>query len=42
MRQFVDGAKIVELDTGHWVQMEATEEVNSALERWLGKFARSE
>ncbi|OSC99357.1 alpha/beta-hydrolase [Trametes coccinea BRFM310] len=33
--QFVPHAKIVEFDTGHWVQLQATEQVNKELEEWI-------
>ncbi|KAI0768832.1 Alpha/Beta hydrolase protein [Trametes elegans] len=35
MKQYVPEAKIVELNTGHWVQMEATDRVNAVLDAWL-------
>ena len=35
MQKFVPGAEIVELETGHWPQMEATEKFNETLEKWL-------
>ncbi|CDO74917.1 hypothetical protein BN946_scf184927.g1 [Trametes cinnabarina] len=33
--RYIPHAKIVELDTGHWVQLEATEQVNKELEEWI-------
>ena len=33
-------AEIIELNTGHWVQLEATAELNDALERWLQNAAK--
>ena len=35
MAKFVQHGETVELDSGHWLQMEATAEVNNTLERWL-------
>ncbi|KAI0666634.1 alpha/beta-hydrolase [Trametes maxima] len=36
MEKYVPHAKIVELDTGHWVYLEATEQFNQELDAWLG------
>ena len=36
MAQFAPHAKVVEIDRGHWLQFEATEQVNKELEAWLG------
>ncbi|KAH9940084.1 alpha/beta-hydrolase [Epithele typhae] len=35
MAKYAPHAKIIDLDVGHWPQMEATEEVNREFERWL-------
>ncbi|KAI0794219.1 alpha/beta-hydrolase [Fomes fomentarius] len=35
MAKSVPHAKIVELDTGHWIMLEATERVNAELEEWV-------
>ena len=35
IKQWAPHAEIVELDCGHWVQLEATDEVNRILERWI-------
>ncbi|RPD55208.1 alpha/beta-hydrolase [Lentinus tigrinus ALCF2SS1-6] len=37
MQKYAPHAEIFELDTGHWVQLEATEEYNAALEQWIEK-----
>ncbi|KAI0633812.1 alpha/beta-hydrolase [Trametes polyzona] len=36
MQAFAPQATVVELDVGHWPQLENTEGVNRELERWLG------
>ena len=36
MKQFAPGAEIVDIDAGHWVQLEATAQLNQVLEKWLG------
>ncbi len=38
MQKYAPHAEIVELDTGHWVQLEATEGLNGALEKWIETF----
>ena len=35
MRQWIPHAEIVELDCGHWIMLEESEQFNQALERWL-------
>ncbi|OJT01958.1 Bifunctional epoxide hydrolase 2 [Trametes pubescens] len=35
VEKYVPGAKIVELDVGHWVQFEATERLNAEWEAWI-------
>ncbi|KAH9894808.1 alpha/beta-hydrolase [Cubamyces lactineus] len=35
MAQYAPHAKVVEIDIGHWLQFEATEQVNNELEVWL-------
>ncbi len=37
MEKYAPHAEIVELNTGHWVQLEATEEYNAILEQWIEK-----
>ena len=37
MEKYAPHADIVELTTGHWAHLEATAEVNDALEKWVGK-----
>ncbi|KAI0644402.1 Alpha/Beta hydrolase protein [Trametes meyenii] len=38
MAKYVPQAKIVELDTGHWAYLEATERFNQELDAWLESF----
>ncbi|TFK90453.1 alpha/beta-hydrolase [Polyporus arcularius HHB13444] len=38
MQKYAPHAEIVALDTGHWVQLEATEGLNGALEKWIETF----
>lgn len=35
MAQYAPHATIVELNVGHWLQLEETERVNLELEKWL-------
>ncbi|KAI0360858.1 alpha/beta-hydrolase [Trametes cingulata] len=35
MGKYAPHAKIVELETGHWVQLEATEQLNKVFEEWI-------
>ena len=35
MQKYAPGSEVVELETGHWPQMEATEKFNAVLEKWL-------
>lgn len=35
VRQFADDVRVKELDTGHWVQLEAKDEVNLYLEQFF-------
>ena len=37
MQKWAPHADVVELDTGHWAQYEATAELNDALEKWVNK-----
>ena len=37
MTTYAPHADTVELDSGHWAQLEASAEYNAALERWVGK-----
>ena len=35
IEKYVPQAKIVELDCGHWVQLEQTERLNEVWEKWI-------
>lgn len=35
IEKFLPHAKVVELNTGHWVNFEATEMLNAELEKWV-------
>ncbi|KAH9941664.1 alpha/beta-hydrolase [Epithele typhae] len=35
LAKYAPHAEVIELDAGHWVQLEATKEVNEGLEKWL-------
>lgn len=35
MQKYAPHAEIVELDSGHWPQFEATDELNKVLEKWI-------
>ncbi|KAI0704677.1 alpha/beta-hydrolase [Earliella scabrosa] len=37
MRQWAPHTDVIELNTGHWAQYEATAELNDALEKWVNK-----
>ncbi|KAI0738308.1 alpha/beta-hydrolase [Daedaleopsis nitida] len=39
MQKYAPQAEIVEVDTGHWAQLEGSEHVSNHLEKWLGKLA---
>ncbi|KAI1788084.1 alpha/beta-hydrolase [Ganoderma leucocontextum] len=39
MAQWVPHAEIVELESGHWVQLEASEQLNQTLESWIGRIS---
>ena len=39
MKRFAPHAEIVDVEAGHWVQLERSEEVNQALERWIGSLS---
>lgn len=35
IEKYLPHAKVVELDVGHWVQFEATEQLNAELGNWI-------
>lgn len=35
MKKFAPHAKIVDVDTGHWIMLEATDRLNAELEGWV-------
>jgi soluble epoxide hydrolase/lipid-phosphate phosphatase len=37
IRQFANDVRLKELDTGHWVQLEAREEINKHLEEFFSE-----
>ena len=37
IRNFADNVRVKELDTGHWVQLEAREEVNKYLQEFFSE-----
>jgi pimeloyl-ACP methyl ester carboxylesterase len=37
IRQFADDMRVKKLDTGHWVQLEARDEVNKILEEFFSE-----
>ncbi len=39
MKQWAPHAEIVEIEAGHWVQLEASEQLNQTLEKWIGSLS---